>query len=84
MTLRLSFYFVTLWKYLQVKTTELIKKWPGLIWSSLVGYLKYTSVPLYIVFNPLTTAIGRPFLAINRQLLELESISNPLRIQQVF
>jgi len=34
--------------------------------------------------TPLTTAIGRPFLAINRQPLELESCSNPLQIQQVF
>ena len=36
----------------------------------------------------LTTArankLARNFLAINRQLLELESCSNPLRIQQVF
>jgi len=38
--------------------------------------------------NPLTTAwankLARNFLAINRQLLELESCSIPLRIQQVF
>jgi len=37
---------------------------------------------------PLTTEranlLARPFLAINRQPLELESYSNPLRIQQVF
>ena len=38
--------------------------------------------------NPLTTAranlLARNFWAINRQLLELETCSNPLRIQQVF
>jgi len=39
------------------------------------------------MFNPLTTArpntLAPPFLAINRQSLELESCSNPLWIQQV-
>jgi len=38
--------------------------------------------------NPLMTAqankLARNFLAINRQMLELESCSNPLGIQQVF
>ena len=38
-------------------------------------------------FNPLTTTraniLAPPFLALNCQLLELESCSNPLRIQQV-
>jgi len=37
----------------------------------------------YAYLNPLTT-LARPFLAIHRQSLELESYSNPLRIQQVF
>jgi len=41
-----------------------------------------------IDFNPLTTArsniLACPFLAINRQPLELESCSNPPWIQQVF
>jgi len=38
--------------------------------------------------NPLATArankLARNFLAINHQLLDLESCSNPLRIQQAF
>jgi len=36
------------------------------------------------LFNPLTAVIGQPFLAKNRQSLELESCSNPPRIKQVF
>jgi len=44
--------------------------------------------PIKFVLNPLTTAqahiLARTFLAINRQPLELESCSNPPRIQQVF
>jgi len=43
---------------------------------------------LTVHFNPLTTArankLARSFLAINCQLQEPESCSNPLRIQQVF
>jgi len=42
---------------------------------------------LVLFINPLTTARANilvpPFLAINRQPLELESCSNPLQIQQV-
>ena len=36
------------------------------------------------LLSPQANKLARPFLAINRQPLELESCSNPLRIQQVF
>jgi len=43
---------------------------------------------VFIAINPSTTTLANKlahtFLAINRQPLELERCSNPLRIQQVF
>jgi len=46
-----------------------------------------TTNELSVVLNPLTARaniLARPFLAINRQPLKLESCSNPRWIQQVF
>jgi len=50
-------------------------------------YCMTTCVTFFFI-NPLTTVraniLAPPFLAINRQPLELESCSNPLQIQQVW
>jgi len=41
------------------------------------------SLNCFTLLNPLMTAVGWPFFGQNRQPVELESCSNPLRIQQV-
>jgi len=57
-------------------------RWIPPTWKLKLSTTKSVSTAFHL--NPLMTAIGGPFLAINCQPLELESCSNPLRIQQVF